>query len=283
VTAPLAPSEIDTVSTGSCLIDSKEEVHPMRWPENTDENSTTGTTPIVALITGASRGLGREIARLLARQGARLILTARGAAALREAEDELLALTDGVALAGDVADADHVERLVRLGLDQYGQIDVLINNASTIGPSPMPTLDTYPMAALGEVFQVNTLAPLHLIQRVLPSMRANGAGTIVNITSDAAVQAYPGWGGYGASKAALEHLSRVLASELEGTGIRVYSVDPGDMNTQMHQEAEPGVDLSHLPHPEVSAPAIVRLLTHEIAPFGRFEARAPEPALATGR
>ena len=218
------------------------------------------TTPMVALITGASRGLGREIARLLARQQARLILTARGAEALRQTEDELLALTDVVALAGDVADPDHVERLVRLGLDQYGRIDVLINNASTIGPSPMPTLDAYPLDALAEVFQINTIAPLHLIQRVLPSMRERGVGAIVNITSDAAVQAYPTWGGYGASKAALEHLSRVLAAELEGTGIRVYTVDPGDMNTQMHQEAEPGVDLSHLPGPEVSAPAIVRLL-----------------------
>ena len=237
----------------------------------------------VILITGASRGLGREIARLLARQQARLILTARGAEALRQTEDELLALTDVVALAGDVADPDHVERLVRLGLDQYGRIDVLINNASTIGPSPMPTLDVYPLDDLAEVFRVNAIAPLHLIQRVLPSMRERGTGAIVNITSDAAVQAYPGWGGYGASKAALEHLSRVLAAELEGTGIRVYTVDPGDMNTQMHQEAEPGVDLSSLPGPEVAAPAIVRLLTHETAPFGRFEAQAPEPALAGGR
>ena len=241
------------------------------------------TDSMVALITGASRGLGLEIARLLARQRARLILTARGAEALRQAEDELLALTDVVALAGDVADPDHVERLVRLGLDQYGRIDVLINNASTIGPSPMPALDAYPLDALAEVFRVNAVAPLHLVQQVLPSMRASGAGVIVNISSDAGVQAYPGWGGYGASKAALEHLSRTLAAELEGTNIRVYTVDPGDMNTQMHQEAEPGVDLSHLPGPELSAPAIVRLLTQETAPSGRFEAQAPEPALSGTR
>jgi short-subunit dehydrogenase len=241
------------------------------------------TTHKVALITGASRGLGRELARLLARQETSLILTARGAEALQAVTDELRTLTEVVALPGDVRDPTHAERLVQLGLDRFGRIDVLINNASTIGPSPMPTLEAYPLAALAEVFRVNTLAPLHLIQRVLPSMRADGDGVIVNLTSDAAVQAYPTWGGYGASKAALEHLSRVLAAELEGTGIRVYTVDPGDMNTQMHQEAEPGVNLSHLPGPEVSAPAIVRLIERATAPFGRFEAQVPEPAISGGR
>ena len=241
------------------------------------------TTPRVALITGASRGLGREIARLLAQEGTRLILTARGAEPLQAVTDELRAHTEVVALPGDVGDPAHVERLVQLGLDHFGRIDVLVNNASTIGPSPMPTLAAYPLDALAEVFQVNTIAPLHLIQRVLPSMRAQRDGVIVNLTSDAAVQVYPTWGGYGASKAALEHLSRVLAAELEGTGIRVYAVDPGDMNTQMHREAEPGVNLSHLPGPEVSAPAIVRLVERATVPFGRFEAQAPEPVLSGGR
>src|SRR5207248_2933473 len=150
----------------------------------------------------------------------------------------------------------------------------LINNASAIGPSPMPTLETYPLDALAEVFQVNVVAPLHLIQHVLPQMRARGDGLIVNVTSDAAVQGYPTWGGYGASKAALEQLSRVLAAELEGTGVRVYTVDPGDMNTQMHREAEPGADLSHLPAAESVAPAIVRLIAQETAPFGRYEAQS---------
>jgi NAD(P)-dependent dehydrogenase (short-subunit alcohol dehydrogenase family) len=243
----------------------------------------SNTTPLVTVVTGASRGLGREVARLLARRGAHLILTARGADALQAAADELGAVTDVVALPGDVADPAHVDRLVKAGLARFGRIDVLVNNASTIGPSPMPALDAYPLDALAEVFQLNTIAPLHLIQRVLPSMRARGSGVIVNITSDAAVQAYPGWGGYGASKAALEHLTRVLAAELEGSGIRVYTVDPGDMNTQMHQDAEPGVNLSHLPGPEVSAPAIVRLITHATAPFGRFEAQLPEPALSGTR
>jgi NAD(P)-dependent dehydrogenase (short-subunit alcohol dehydrogenase family) len=233
----------------------------------------------VALITGASRGLGLEISRLFAQRGMPLVLTARGATALEAAADELRKLTEVVALPGDVADLSHSERLVRLGLERFGRIDVLVNNASSIGPSPMPTLEAFPPDALAEVFRVNVAAPLRLVQLVLPGMRAQGEGIIVNVTSDAAVQAYPGWGGYGASKAALEHLSRVLAAELEGSGVRVYMVDPGDMNTQMHREAEPGVDLSHLPGPEVSAPAFLYLVEEETAPFGRFEAQKLAPAL----
>ena len=230
------------------------------------------STPVV-LITGASRGLGREIARLLAQRGTRLILTARGGEALHQTEHELSALTDVVSLPGDVADRANVERLVRVGLQRFGRIDALINNASTIGRSPMPTLERYPLDLLTEVFQVNVVAPLQLIQRVLPQMLERGSGVIVNVTSDAAVHGYPTWGGYGASKAALEQLSRVLTAELDGTGIRVYAVDPGDMNTQMHREAEPGVDLSHLPGPEVAAPAFIDLLTNETELFGRFEAQ----------
>jgi NAD(P)-dependent dehydrogenase (short-subunit alcohol dehydrogenase family) len=238
--------------------------------------------PLVVLITGASRGLGREIARLSARREHRLVLTARDAAALDEAVEELRGLTEVVALPGDVADRAHAERLVRLGLERFGRIDALVNNASSIGPSPMPTLETYPLDALADVFRVNVLAPLHLVQLVLPQMRARGAGVIVNVTSDAAVQAYPTWGGYGASKAALEQVSRVLGAELEGTGIRVFAVDPGDMNTEMHRQAEPGVDLSHLPGPEVPAPAFVHLIEGETAPFGRFEAQRLVPALSAG-
>jgi NAD(P)-dependent dehydrogenase (short-subunit alcohol dehydrogenase family) len=231
----------------------------------------------VVLITGASQGLGRELARLLARRGDRLVLTARGASALAAIADELSAVTEVVALPGDVADRTHVERLVEDAWKQFGQIDVLVNNASALGPSPMPALVDYPLDAFADVLRTNVIAPLHLIQRVLPQMQARGAGLIVNITSDAGVQAYPGWGGYGASKAALEHLSRVLAAELEGSGVRVYVVDPGDMNTQMHRDAEPGVDLSHLPSPAVVAPAIADLLECETAPFGRFEAQALLP------
>src|SRR5207302_10500972 len=140
------------------------------------------------------------------------------------------------------------------------------------GPSPLPDLDHLPIEAFTDVLRVNVVAPLQLIQLVLPGMRSHKSGLIINVTSDAGVQAYPTWGGYGASKAALEHLSRVLAAELEETAIRVYVVDPGDMDTAMHRAAEPGVDLSHLPTPDRVAPAFVQLL-QEQARFGRFEAQ----------
>lgn len=236
----------------------------------------------VALITGASRGLGLETARLLARQGTGLILTARGEEALRDAARELGEQTDVLAIAGDVADREHTERLVREGLHRFGRIDVLVNNASTVGASPMPALAEYPLATFEDVFRVNVTAPLTLIQLVLPQMRERGEGLIVNVTSDAGVEAYAGWGGYGASKAALEHLSRVLAAEIEDTGVRVYVFDPGDMDTQTHRDAEPGTDLSHLPGAGPSAAALVHLLAAEAAPYGRFAAQSLTAA-ATGR
>ena len=226
----------------------------------------------VALITGASRGLGRAIARAYAQRGIGLILTARNDAELNQAADELRATTGVVALAGDVADAVHAERLVSDGLARFGRIDVLINNASELGPSPMVELRDLAAEEFETILRVNLVAPMRLGQLVLRDMRARGTGLIVNVTSDAGVQAYPTWGGYGASKAGLEHLSRIWAAELEGSGVRIYVVDPGDMNTAMHAAAEPGVDLSHLPDPELVAPAFVRLLDAS-APFGRFEAQ----------
>lgn len=217
------------------------------------------------LITGASRGLGRAIAHLLARRGARLALTARGGTALRQVAEELAQLTEVLVSPGDISDAAHVRAVIEKTIQRFGRIDVVINNASVIGPSPMPQLADYPLETLDYVFQVNVLAPLHVIQHVLPLMRNQGAGLIINVSSDAGVEAYPGWGGYGASKAALELASRVLAAELASSDIRIYVVDPGDMNTQMHHEAEPGVDLSHLTPPEDVARAFVHLIETEPA------------------
>jgi NAD(P)-dependent dehydrogenase (short-subunit alcohol dehydrogenase family) len=229
-------------------------------------------TQPVALITGSSQGLGLQIAREYAQRGLGLILTARHSRPLEHAARELAELTQVIAIPGDVADSEHVNRLVETGLARFGHIDVLINNASELGPSPMPALADLRDDDFERILRVNLVAPLELIQQVLPGMRARGSGLIVNVTSDAGVQAYPTWGGYGSSKAGLEHLSRVLAAELEGSGVRVYVVDPGDMNTAMHRAAEPGVDLSNLPTPDKVAPAFVRLLGETVA-FGRFEAQ----------
>jgi NAD(P)-dependent dehydrogenase (short-subunit alcohol dehydrogenase family) len=226
----------------------------------------------VAVITGASRGLGLEIARAYAERGAKLVLVARGAEALEDAAAELRRVTDIVAVAADVS--EDAERIVEEGLRAFGRIDVLVNNASELGPSPMPSLEEYRWQDLERVLRVNVLAPLHLTQLVLPGMKARGSGVIVNVTSDAGVEAYAGWGGYGASKAALEHLSRTLAEELKDSGVRVFVVDPGDMNTVMHQQAEPGVDLSGLPDPSVAAPAFVRLVDDEGSAFARVQAQA---------
>jgi NAD(P)-dependent dehydrogenase (short-subunit alcohol dehydrogenase family) len=210
------------------------------------------------------------VAGLLARRGVRLILTARGAEALRETAEALRLHTEVVALPGDIAVESHAERLVARGLRRFGRIDLLINNASSLGPTPMPRLEGFSPEAWDGVFRINVTAALRLIQLILPAMRGAGRGVIINVTSDAGIQAFPGWGGYGASKAALDHLSRTLAAELAGSGIRVYVIDPGDMNTQMHRDAEPGIDLSHLPGPEAAAERLVRLVEEETAPDGRF-------------
>ncbi len=202
------------------------------------------------LITGASQGLGRAVARLLASRGYRLVLNARNAERLQEVAWELGA----VAIPGDVSEV--AEEIAKAA----DRVDVLINNASELGPLPMPRLEDYPWDALLRVFKVNAVAPLHLTQLVLPQMKERGEGLIINISSDAATNAYAGWGGYGASKAALEHISRTLAVELEGTGVRVEIVDPGEMATQMHRDAIDGGDVSHLPPPESVAPRIVALI-----------------------
>ena len=221
-----------------------------------------------ALITGASRGLGLALARRLARDGWALIIDARGAEALEAAHIELAQLSRVIAIPGDVADEEHRRSLVEAVRDSSG-LDALVNNASILGPSPQPQLLDYPLDALKEVYHVNTVAPLALIQAVRPELKSGAR--IVNVTSDAGVEPYPGWGGYGSSKAALEHLSAILAAE--NPSLRVYWVDPGDMRTRMHQEAFPGEDISDRPLPEESVPGLIELLEDDL-PSGRYEARA---------
>ncbi len=219
-----------------------------------------------AIITGASRGLGFALAQELAGEGWRLVIDARGAPALERAASLLRERgAEVVALSGDVADPWH-----RAGLSELAgePVDALVNNASVLGPSPQPPLGAYPVDELEHVYRVNVLAPIALAQLVLPRM--DPGARIVNVTSDAAVEAYPGWGGYGSSKAALEQASAVLAAE--HPELRVYAVDPGDMRTQMHQDAFPGEDISDRPPPEESVPGMLALVEGEL-PSGRYRAR----------
>jgi NAD(P)-dependent dehydrogenase (short-subunit alcohol dehydrogenase family) len=219
----------------------------------------------IAIITGASRGLGLALARELSQRNWALVLDARGASDLENVARELGQLTEVAAIPGDVADPAHRRALVNAA---GPEIDLLVNNASVLGPSPQPGLADYPLAALERVYQVNALAPLALAQLVLP--RLPDGGRIVNITSDAATEPYEGWGGYGSSKAALEQLSRILGAE--HPALRVYTVDPGDMRTRMHQEAFPGEDISDRSLPEVSVPGLLALIEGEL-PSGRYVAR----------
>ena len=219
----------------------------------------------LAIITGSSRGLGLALARALAQRQWALVIDARGGSELERAARELGQLTEVVALAGDVADDWHRGALV----DAAGEhVDLLVNNASMLGPSPQPPLGRYPLDVLERVYQVNTLAPIALAQLVLPRMPDGGA--IVNVSSDAAVEPYAGWGGYGSSKAALDQATAILAEE--HPTLRIYSVDPGDMRTQMHQDAFPGEDISDRPPPEDSVPGLLALIDGDL-PSGRYRAR----------
>ncbi len=218
----------------------------------------------VALVTGASQGLGRALATTLAERGWYVVVDARTPDALAAAA---AGLPNVVAVAGDIADPVHRAALAA-AVDTFGRLDLLVNNASALGPSPLPRLADFPPDVLAEVFATNVLAPLALAQLLLPALRGSG-GVIVDVSSDAAVEAYEGWGGYGASKAALDQLSAVLA--VEEPTLRVYAVDPGDMRTAMHQRAFPGEDISDRPLPETVVPAVLRLL--DVRPAsGRYRA-----------
>ncbi len=231
-------------------------------------HSTNQHTQRTALITGASRGLGLALARGLAELGWNLVIDARGADALAEARSELAQRTKVIAIAGDITDAAHRAAL-REAIQQFGGLHTLVNNASMLGPSPQPSLLEYPLDVLEQVYRTNVIAPLALIQDVQHALLPGA--TIINITSDAGVEPYAGWGGYGSSKAALEQLSHILAAE--NPELRVYWVDPGDMRTQMHQEAFPGEDISDRPLPDVSVPGLLALITGA-HPSGRYAARA---------
>lgn len=222
----------------------------------------------VALITGASRGLGLVLARELARNNWWLIINARGESALNDAQLELEQYTTVVALVGDITDTMHLSQLSE-AVNKLGRLDLVVNNASTLGLSPQPHLLDYPIDVLESVFRTNVLAPLAILQTVQNYLTTNAK--IINVTSDAGVEAYEGWGGYGASKAALEHLSAIFA--VENSEYKVYWVDPGDMQTQMHQEAFPGEDISDRPLPEVSIPAFMQLVVGEL-PSGRYQAQS---------
>ncbi len=223
--------------------------------------------PQVALVTGASRGLGRVLAGGLASRGYTLILDGRDAGVLGGAAAALPAGTRVRAVPGDVTDAAHRDEL-RRAVTEAGGLDLLVNNAGTLGASPLPPLGSYPLAQLRDSFEVNVIAPIALIQVMLPTLRERG-GAILNITSDAAVEAYAGWGGYGAAKAALEQASNVLAAE-ENT-VRTWWVDPGDLRTAMHQRAFPGEDISDRPLPDTVVPAFLRLISERL-PSGRYRA-----------
>jgi len=220
-----------------------------------------------ALITGGSRGLGRALAAALVDRGWRVLIDGRDAAQLVATARQIGAEP----IVGDVADPVH---RIALAAAVGARLDLLVNNASALGPSPQPALADYPLAALEEVYRVNTFAPIALAQALLPALRSTG-GRVVNVSSDAAVEPYPGWGGYGSSKAALDQLSAVLAAE--HPELRVYAVDPGDMNTAMHQLAFPGEDISDRPSPESVVPALLELVVAEL-PSGRYRAADLVPA-----
>ena len=231
----------------------------------------------VALITGGSRGLGKALARELLARGLTVIVDGRDPEVLDAARADLAPLGNVVAIAGDVCDKLHVHDLFA-EVRRAGRLDLLINNASTLGEVPLPAVEALGQDTLERIFDVNVFAPVHLIQHALRIMRKSAsASTIVNVTSDAGAEAYPGWGGYGSAKAALEHISRVLAAELENANVRVLVADPGDMNTQMHRDAIPDADPDELRDPADSARALLQAIAAMNAPYERVRLDAAVP------
>ena len=241
----------------------------------------------VALITGASRGLGKALAKAFAAEGARVVIAARNPETLEVARREMESPGGEVlALAADMTQPADIARVVDAAIDRFGRIDVLINNGGTLGPTPRPSLLDIDPDALLETFRVNTVGPLRVTQAVLPHMLEQGRGLVINVTSDAARGAYPEWGAYGASKAALELIGLTWAAELEGTGVRVVNVDPGDLQTDMQQAAFPGEDIGDRALPESAAPAFVWLASEagshvngERVQAQEFKHETPRPAL----
>ena len=246
-------------------------------PSVRDMDTTNDTLPVrTAVVTGASRGLGRALAAWLTGAGYALVIDARDQAALTAARVTLQATGPRapiVAVPGDITDPAHRHALVRAA-GTLGGPDLLVNNAGTLGASPLPAIADYPLAGLRDAFEVNVVAPVALTQALLPALRRRG-GAVLNITSDAATAAYAGWGGYGAVKAALEQASNVLAAE-ENT-IRVWWVDPGDLRTKMHADAFPGEDISDRPRPEDVIPGFGALISGRL-PSGRYRAADLIPA-----
>jgi NAD(P)-dependent dehydrogenase (short-subunit alcohol dehydrogenase family) len=231
----------------------------------------------VAIVTGGSRGFGKAIARELLDKGLLVIIDGRDAVELERARRELCEFGEVIAIAGDVGDPDHVHALLSAAR-RAGRLDLLVNNASTLGRVPLPAIVTLEREIFSALFDINVFAPIHLIQHALPLMSLVETGTIVNVTSDAGVEAYPGWGGYGATKAALEHVSRVLATELDGSSTRVLVFDPGDMNTAMHRDAIPDADPAQLRDPAESARTLIRAIATMSGNFERARAADFVPA-----
>jgi NAD(P)-dependent dehydrogenase (short-subunit alcohol dehydrogenase family) len=235
----------------------------------------SGPAGRVAIVTGASEGLGRALALSLSDRGWQLVIDAR----TRETLDEVVARIDSrgrtvFGIVGDVTDPDHRRALVAAA-EKAGGLDLLVNNASMLGPSPQPNLSDYPLDVFRQVYETNVVAPVALIQHAAPLLR-KGRGVVINVSSDAAIEPYAGWGGYGSSKAALDQISVILGEE--EPDLVVYALDPGDMNTSMHQQAFPGEDISDRPDPETRVPAILALLDNR-PPSGRYTATQLLPVL----